>query len=167
MYEGRGAATTEYAGFWVRLIAHLIDGLLLTGIGYLVLELVQSQLASPEEGPIVEAALAISPATERAVTALVDNLLPLVYLVGFWTWRGQTPGKMVMGVKIVRTDGAPIGLGKSILRYLGYIVSGLILFIGYLWIGVDPKKQGVHDKIADTYVIKLRKRKASVTQFHG
>ena len=69
--------------------------------------------------------------------------------------QGKTPGKMVMGVEIVKTDGSPIGFGRAILRYVGYIISSIILFIGFLMIAFDSKKQGLHDKIAGTCVIKI------------
>ncbi len=61
---------------------------------------------------------------------------------------------MMMGVKIVKTDGSSIGIGKAILRYVGYYVSTIIIFIGYLMIAWDSRKQGLHDKIAGTLVIR-------------
>jgi uncharacterized RDD family membrane protein YckC len=90
-----------------------------------------------------------------AVSNLVSTLITIAYYVVFWTWRGQTPGKMAAGVKVIRTDGSNITLGYALLRYLGYIVSGIMLGIGFLWIAFDPRKQGIHDKIADTYVVKV------------
>jgi len=74
---------------------------------------------------------------------------------------------MALGIKIIRTDGSSISLGRSILRYIGYIIFGFILFIGYLWIAFDPEKQGIHDKIADTYVVRLPRRGAKLPEIYG
>jgi hypothetical protein len=72
----------------------------------------------------------------------------------FWATSGQTPGKMALGIKVIGTDGAPVGWGKALLRYVGYIISGLVLALGFIWIAFDSKRQGWHDKIAKTYVVR-------------
>lgn len=70
--------------------------------------------------------------------------------------RGQSPGKIAIGIKIVKMDGRPIGFGTTLLReILGKIVSAIILLLGYIWILFDGKRQGWHDKIASTYVVKV------------
>lgn len=123
----------KVAGFWIRFLAYFIDGIILNVIGW-----------------IFSFIFAMVPGL-----GYIGWIIGIVYVIGFWTWRGQTPGKMAVGVKIVKTDGSPIGIGRAILRYIGYFVSAIILFIGYLWIAWDIRKQGLHDKIAGTYVIKL------------
>lgn len=75
------------------------------------------------------------------------------YPIFFWAMMGQTPGKWAMGLRVIRTDGRPLSVWRSILRYLGYWVSALPLFLGFIWIVFDKKRQGWHDKIADTCVI--------------
>jgi len=77
----------------------------------------------------------------------------IIYFIGFWTWRGQTPGKMILKIKIVKGDGNPIDIVRAILRYIGYLVSTVIAFIGHFMIIWDRRKQGLHDKIARTYVV--------------
>jgi len=94
-------------------------------------------------------------------------IIPIVYIVAFWTWRGQTPGKIALGIKIIRTDGSSIDLERSVLRYVGYIISAFIFMIGYLWIAFDSRKQGIHDKIADTYVIRLPRRRSILSETYG
>ena len=85
----------------------------------------------------------------------LGNLFSLVYDVGFWVKNdGRTPGKMAIKVKVVKTDGSPITFGTAILRWIGYIISGLPLGLGFFWIAWDSQKQGWHDKIAGTYVVK-------------
>jgi len=121
------------AGFWRRFVAYIIDIIILGIISYILI------LISAE--------------------VYYDWLrwpLYVLYFIGFWKWRGQTPGKMVMGVKIVTMDEKPISLGRAVLRYIGYIISDAILFIGHFMIAFDGKKQGLHDKIAGTIVLKRR-----------
>lgn len=79
-------------------------------------------------------------------------------MIWFWvSCHGQTPGKRVVGARVVDAEtGEPVSVGKGIVRYLGYFVSMLGLFIGYLWVGFDPKKQGWHDHIAGTVVVRNR-----------
>ncbi len=86
---------------------------------------------------------------------LISPLIGVAYFVAFWVWRGQTPGKMVAGIRVIRTDGSNITLGVAFLRCLGYIVSAAVIFIGFIWVAFDRHKQGFHDKIAETYVVKL------------
>ena len=109
----------EYAGFWIRLAAWLIDVVLLSIISW--------------------------------------GIVNVAYFIGLWAWRGQTLGQMVANVKVVRTDGKPVDLRTAVLRFLGYIVCVLTLGIGFLLVAFDDRKQGLHDKIAGTYVIPLRR----------
>jgi uncharacterized RDD family membrane protein YckC len=80
-------------------------------------------------------------------------LYTAAYFIFFWTLAGQTPGKTLMGLRIVTTDGQSPSFGRSVRRLLGYIVSIIAMFIGFLWILVDNRRQGWHDKIAGTLVI--------------
>jgi uncharacterized RDD family membrane protein YckC len=79
-------------------------------------------------------------------------LVRLLYDMGFWMLAGQTPGKRVMGVRVVRTDGQRLKWGNAIRREVGYWISS-ILFLGYLWVLVDNRRQGWHDKLGGTLVI--------------
>jgi uncharacterized RDD family membrane protein YckC len=86
---------------------------------------------------------------------VVSTAVTVAYSVVFWVWRGQTVGKMVMNIRVLRGDGSNITIGYALLRYLGYIVCAIMLGTGFLWIAFDSRKQGIHDKIADTVVVKL------------
>jgi uncharacterized RDD family membrane protein YckC len=77
----------------------------------------------------------------------------VIYFIGMWTWKGQTLGQIVAKVQVVRIDGKPMDLRTSTLRFLGYLACFLTLGIGFLMIVFDSEKQGLHDKIAGTYVI--------------
>lgn len=92
--------------------------------------------------------------TSKVVYSCIAAPIQLVYMIGFWTWKGQTPGKMAMGIRIVAADGGPIGLGRAIIRYLGFFVSAAILYLGFIMIAFDGRKQGLHDKIAGTFVVR-------------
>ena len=60
---------------------------------------------------------------------------------------------MVLGIKVISADGTSVGWGKALLRYIGYIISAIVLFLGFIWIAFDSKRQGWHDKIASTLVV--------------
>jgi len=122
-------AQIKYAGFWRRLAAYLVDTTV-TGVIVWILSYI---------GGIIGIVLAF--------------VIPIVYFVGFWAWLGQTPGKAALGVKIVRLDGTTIGIGTAILRFIGYIVSSIVLYIGFLMIAFHGRKRGLHDLIAGTLVI--------------
>jgi uncharacterized RDD family membrane protein YckC len=131
----------EYAGFWVRLGAGVIDFLTL---GFMVMIIAYFFLAP-------------------AIWVTSGLVVSVAYFVGFWIWRGQTPGKMALGIKVIRTDSSPVKWQCALCRFLGYIVSALTLFIGFIWVAFDGHKQGLHDKIADTYVVKLPVRQVAFT----
>jgi uncharacterized RDD family membrane protein YckC len=79
-------------------------------------------------------------------------VISVAYDLSFWMLAGQTPGKRLMGVRVVRSDGQRLHLGNAIRRELAYVLSGL-LFLGYLWILFDNRRQGWHDKLAGTIVV--------------
>ncbi len=98
------------------------------------------------------------------ILALVASLLNLVVVIGYFiylvgmdnplTGRGQTFGKKVMKIKAIKADGADLGPVDAILRLVGYAVSSLVIYLGFIWIFIDANNQGWHDKIAKTFVIK-------------
>jgi uncharacterized RDD family membrane protein YckC len=131
----------EYAGFWVRLGAGVIDLLTLVFMVTIIAYFFFTPVIWVTSGLVISAA----------------------YWVGFWVWRGQTPGKMALGIKVIRTDSSPVKWQCALCRFLGYIVSAVTLFIGFIWVAFDGRKQGIHDKIADTYVVKLPVRQVAFT----
>jgi uncharacterized RDD family membrane protein YckC len=129
--------STRRAGFWVRVLAQLIDAALLALVGGVVIE------------------LAMHP---HGVDLTIDGLsalLSLVYFSLFWSWLGggRTVGMRFLGLRVVGTDGQPIGYGTALIRWLGLVVSVSVLFLGVIWVAFDPQKQGWHDKLARTYVV--------------
>ena len=133
--QAQSIAGGDAAGFGERLVAYIID---FVAIGFIQLILYVVMGGSPGG-------------------RLLGILFGLVYTVGFWSAGGATPGKMLMKLQIVRAaDYGEIGIGTALLRYVGYIVSGIALGLGFLWIIWDAEKQGWHDKIASTKVIRVR-----------
>lgn len=90
---------------------------------------------------------------------IVTLLVYMLYFTYFHGITGQTPGKMILGLMVVQTTGEKMTLGIAFLRWVGYILSSLFLYLGFIWIAFDGKKQGWHDKIAGTVVIQIRRNK--------
>jgi uncharacterized RDD family membrane protein YckC len=96
------------------------------------------------------------------VSAMVGSprwmmVIALAYFAGLWTWKGTTIGGIVLGLKVVRESGQPITFPVALVRALAGAFSAVVLFLGFLWIAWDPEKQGWHDKVAGTVVLKLPK----------
>ncbi|HWX21964.1 MAG TPA: RDD family protein [Candidatus Binatia bacterium] len=85
----------------------------------------------------------------------IAPLIALAYFAGLWAWKGSTIGGIVLGLKVVRLDGQPVTFPVALVRALAGAFSIFVLFLGLLWIAWDPEKQGWHDKIAGTVVLKL------------
>ena len=140
------ASDVSYAGFWRRFGAFVIDTVLLMAIIYpLLLWIYGLDSFLDANGPIVK-----GPAD-----LLISWVFPIVATLIFWKYRQATPGKMLLKIKIVdaRTLG-PLSTGQLFGRYFAYIVSTLPMFLGFFWIGWDARKQGWHDKLAGTVLIR-------------
>ena len=132
------SSSPDYAGFWQRAAALVIDWLIATVILVPVMIL---GFGIREVAPGEWWELALFGAIAAAV-------------IGFWRTCGATPGKIALGIKIVdAASGQPPSLARLGLRFLAYFVSALPLYLGFLWAAVDRRKQGWHDKIARTVVI--------------
>jgi uncharacterized RDD family membrane protein YckC len=150
MERTAGAIALEFAGFWRRLAAFAVDAVVLGVISSMLFPfswIGWGRLWDNQWYWTVLPLLMMSGFFNLAIYA--------IYHAGFWAWRGQTPGKMLLNIRLIRTNGNQVTLGYALLRYLGYIISGALMGVGFLWIAFDPHKQGLHDKVADTYVIKL------------
>ncbi len=86
--------------------------------------------------------------------APVTYLVSIAYFVFFWSTSGVTLGNRVMKIQVVKADGSALNWGTGIIRYVGYLISTIVIFIGLLWVLWDPNKQGWHDKMAHTVVIR-------------
>ncbi len=139
-----------YVGFGPRLVAGIVDLVLLALLEVallLIAVLITRRLAQS-----VSDANALS-LVLGCLTVGVALFIAVIYLSDFWTWRGQTPGQMMMGIRVVNAAGETPGFGQSLLRALGYLLALLPVGIGFLLILGDERKQGLHDHIAGTFVV--------------
>ena len=116
------------AGFWIRFVAIILDGILVGGVTFGL-----AMVGAP---------------------AILGFVIGLGYYIYFPSSDMMaTPGKAVLGLKITDNDGNQITGGTAIVRYLGYIISAIVLYIGFLMVGFSDKKRGLHDMIAGTLVV--------------
>lgn len=130
------AATTEKAGWFTRFLAILIDAIVVGIVGSILNGIIYQGEVSGSTG--------------------VSTVLGIVYYVYFWSsyGKGQTLGSRALNIRVVKTDGSYLDLLGAFLRYIGLVISVICLFIGVIWAAFDAQKQGWHDKIAGTYVVK-------------
>ncbi len=156
-----------YAGFGVRLVAYVIDWVILgivSGViwfGALVVGI--SAVGVDRFSTLSTVSSTITPGEAAAALTFAEYLyaglglawlVTALYFILMWH-TGGTVGMRALGLRVAREeDGRPIGIGRATARYLGYLVDWLALGIGLLWVGVDSRKQGWHDKIAGTFVVK-------------
>jgi uncharacterized RDD family membrane protein YckC len=149
---------SHYGGFWRRFVAISIDLFILGAIGFtmLILGSVAFGLGiSPEDMAADPEALMELGLKVMTICQALGFVLNMAYFTWFHGTTGQTPGKRLMGLRVIRDTGEAISFGTAFLRWVGYLISFLPLCIGFLWAGADRRKQAWHDKIAGTVVIDL------------
>lgn len=136
----------EYAGFWIRFAALLIDMVFMSIVLYFPLTLIYGEQYWLGDQVI-----------HGFWDVLLGYVVPIVATIWFWLRYMGTPGKMALKLRIVdAVSGEKMRAGQAIGRYFAYIPAMLPLFLGLLWVGIDRKKQGWHDKLAGTVVIRDR-----------
>lgn len=148
----------QYAGVVTRLVALVID-LALISLTTFVVTWVYSSVVQFVGIPITNCAV-YSDVLRLAICNVANGVLILtgvmflpLYLVFFWYFGGQTIGKGVMGIRIVRLDARPMKMGTVLRRLIGYAVCFATLGLGFAWALVDDRRRGLHDKIAGTCVV--------------
>ena len=150
----------HYAGFVSRLVAVAIDLAIIAAITVVVtwasisiLDYVSIDLRDcpPLDSGVGKGAIVCF--VIRWAGIIIGAMFPVAYGLFFWTATGQTPGKAVMGVRIVRLDGRPMTLWTSIVRLVGYSISLTTMGLGFLLVLSDNRRQALHDKFAHTCVI--------------
>jgi uncharacterized RDD family membrane protein YckC len=124
------------AGFWERMGAAFLDIVIvgfITGIAHGPLGFLLAFVSGPP----------------------VFLIVALAYFAGLWAWKGTTVGGIVLKLQVVRCDGQPVSFAVALVRGLSATLSVIVLFLGFLWIAWDEDKQGWHDKIAGTIVVRL------------
>ena len=152
----------RYGGFWRRSFALLIDkvilyfvSLILFLIGLLALglkgDMMGRVLASPED---LTHGMGVFGLLLLYIAASL--LAGMTYFTWFHGIGGRTPGKILLGLRVIQASGDPMTPGVAFLRWVGYLISGPVFCLGFLWVAFDGRKQGWHDKIAATLVIRER-----------
>ena len=142
------------AGFVTRLIAYMMDVAILAGVvavgGWLAV------LADD----VLET---MGVDTRIDLAAIFLLMIPFIigsYFVFFWSLTGRTIGKWFMGLKIVGREGNTLSIGQAFWRFVGYGISAIVFWVGYLWVIVDDERQAWHDHMARTWVIYDYERRA-------
>jgi uncharacterized RDD family membrane protein YckC len=134
-----------YGGFWIRVVAYIIDAIILGIVGAILsvpLGVNYTDMNSLNSGA-------------ARVSNGIDLVLGFVYFTLLWSYMGASIGQRLLGMRVVdATTGQPIGFGKAVLRWVGLIVSFFVCFIGVIWVAFDGRKQGWMDKIAGTVVVR-------------
>jgi uncharacterized RDD family membrane protein YckC len=150
----------RHGGFWRRSFAFLIDEVILYFVS-LILFLI-GLLALGMKGDTMGRILASSEDMTHGMGVFGLLYLAASLLAGmtYFTWfhgiGGRTPGKILLGLRVIQASGDPMTPGVAFLRWVGYLISGPVFCLGFLWIAFDGRKQGWHDKIAATLVIRER-----------
>lgn len=141
----------RYADPGPRLVAFIVDAVIIALL-YIALFLALGLLAAAVAVASPPAALGVLVLFPLLILGL--GLAQGAYFALFWHRSGATPGMRMVGVRVVRAaDGGSLTGQQAILRAIGYWVSSAVMYLGFLWILIDDRRQGWHDKIADTVVI--------------
>ena len=143
------AGSRRYGGFWIRAAAYLLD-ILIVVVGYYIIAIPLGLGAVGVMGAMTDPTAMIG----LGIAALAMSMaVGAAYQVYFLTKYGATPGKLVLGLKVIRGDGGPITAGRAFARMCAHALSGMILYIGYFMAGFDSEKRALHDHICDTRVV--------------
>jgi uncharacterized RDD family membrane protein YckC len=150
------APQARYGGFWIRFVAVFIDGIIVSIPG-IILGVIVGAMAGIAIG--VSGNSSSSNTANAAFTGvqllveLISFVITVGYFIYFWG-RGQTLAMRLFHLRVADANtGLPIGYGRAALRYVGYILSIIVCYIGLIWAAFDSRKQGWHDKIASTVVL--------------
>jgi len=147
----------EYAGFWVRVGATIIDTLLIMAVTFPLLVSIYGWGYFDAE----QTGFIAGPAD-----FLISWVLPAIVVIVFWIQKQATPAKMVLSLRIVdATTGNKPSAGQCVGRYFAYFASTLPLCLGFIWVAFDNRKQGWHDKLAGTVVVRLKNSGSKPVRF--
>jgi uncharacterized RDD family membrane protein YckC len=154
----------EYASLTARIAATVIDVVLSALILFPILSFVYKYIGI--EKPALSQAQAYNMRfvdladilIKAAPSLILETAVLAIVVILLWVYKAATPGKIILNMQIVdaKTHQKP-GVMQSVVRYFAYIVSFMPLYLGFIWIYFDKRKQGFHDKIAGTVVIKVKR----------
>lgn len=140
----------QYAGFITRLVAFIIDIVILSVI-YTMIGLTVQAIGSFFQQDLFE--MAREDAFVGTLASAAAAIFPVFYYTFFWALTGQSPGKAFMGIRIYTVDGSQLSVRRAFVRYLTYWLSAGLVFAGFLLVLVDDRRQTLHDKISKTVVV--------------
>src|SRR5580765_1105 len=147
----------EYVGFWPRVLASIIDTILVCVVTFPLLRMIYGSAYFAQSTKHWFAGPA---------AFLISWIFPAVAVILFWLEREATPGKMAIGARVVDAEtGKALSIGQAIGRYLGYFASVIPCFLGVIWVAFDPRRQGWHDKLAGSVVVRPKNRDAQAVKF--
>lgn len=150
-------ADNRFGGFWRRLFAYLIDRFILYLIS-VILFLVGIFALEIDAGAVEQLLFSgfLPDGAGSFALAYIGTMLfiDMAYFTWFHGADGRTPGKMLFDLRVIQASGGPVTFGVAFLRWVGYLISGPLFFLGFFWIAFDGRKQGWHDKIAATLVVR-------------
>jgi len=150
---------TEYAGFWIRFVAWMINFIIIY-IAWQILDylFILAHVIPPDPTDLNPFDPTMAQVIWRsALPGMLINFSFAIVYSTFFNYRfGATPGKMIFGLKTVMPDGARVGIGRLVVRAIMQILSGMLFFIGFFFVGIDEEKRGLPDFVAGTRVIKTR-----------
>ncbi len=160
----------SYVGFNDRMVASTIDTLISSLLLFKLLSVLAALFFGKDRayllynipvGATKEDMLYLTQQEHFMRDWVLNNMLYIIVLaipiIGSWIYASTTPGKWLFQMRVVdATTGKPLSVRQSFLRYLGYILCTLSCFLGFLWIIKDKRKQGWHDKLANTVVIRVK-----------
>jgi uncharacterized RDD family membrane protein YckC len=130
--------TGAKAGFWIRVVAYIIDAILVSIVAGIIDSIFFKGNVQAAQG--------------------VSLVLSAAYFTWLWStsspWPGQTVGMKLLNLKVIKTDGSLLEMSQAFIRWIGLVIAFVVIFIGVIWVAFDANKQGWADKIAGTYVVK-------------
>jgi uncharacterized RDD family membrane protein YckC len=155
-----GGEFAPYAGFWPRFLAWFIDGIVVSIVTQPILLAIgqgfEVEVTEDAAGNVTDFSFDIDPGL-IILSLAISTLLPgIYYIIAVSKW-GQTLGALALSLKIVHPDGSLLSPALAAVRWIGSIVSSLILLLGYFWMIWDHRKQTWHDKMAGSVVVKVKR----------
>jgi uncharacterized RDD family membrane protein YckC len=143
----------NFGGFWIRVGAALTDGIVLWIVGLLVnlpITMALTRSITPGQPPALGRMFGLFWGS-----FFLNTVLAALYEAAFVVYKGGTPGKLALSMRVIREDGTRPGWGLAIGRYFAKLVSYFTMFIGFIMVGLDDEKRGLHDRICGTRVVRV------------
>ncbi|OAN11241.1 hypothetical protein A3K86_19985 [Photobacterium jeanii] len=152
---------TQYVGFWKRVIANVIDTILISVVVWSIYSIFDAsgndffvEFTDGEQTHYEYNGRYSTDVESPAIFSFINFLLPAAIILACWHYLSATIGKMAVKAVIVdaKTGGEPTFI-QLVIRYIGYLISGILFGLPFIWVGIDKRKQGLHDKAAGTLVV--------------